>query len=121
MGRDRRVFARTRIYGKVETMILDREGKETGIGAKGELFDISAGGMSFFLRISQRKNVRSLYGRRIQMTLPSIGGSVVRLAGIILAIRSQPVVGNEYTVHVRFSKVLEPNVLRDLVEAGKDQ
>jgi len=120
MGRDRRIFNRERIHGRVATVLLDREGKETGVGAKGELFDISAGGISFFLRISQKKNVRLLFGRKIRLVLASMIAKSLNLTGTILAIKSQPVVGNEYSVHVRFDKVLEPDVLRSLIDAGKE-
>jgi hypothetical protein len=121
MGRDRRVFERVRIIGRVAMSLLDKDGKETGIGAKGDLFDISAGGVAFFLRISQKKNARLLFGRQVSVTMASAGTSVFTITGIILAIRSQPVVGNEYSVHVQFSRVLDQTELKNLVDMGKEQ
>jgi hypothetical protein len=121
MGRDRRVFERIRVAGRVAMSLLDKDGKETGIGAKGDLFDISAGGVAFFLRISQKKNARLLFGRKVSVTIASAQASVFTLTGIVLAVRSQPVVGNEYSVHVRFSRVVDQNELKNFVDMGKEQ
>ena len=121
MGRERRVFGRIRIAGRVAMSLLDKDGKETGIGAKGELFDISAGGVAFFLRISQKKNARLLFGRKVHLTMASKIIPEFSMTGIILAVRSQPVVGNEYSVHVRFGRVLDQNELKGLADAGKEK
>jgi CRP-like cAMP-binding protein len=121
MGRDRRVFERVHITGRVSMSLLDKNGSETGIGAKGDLFDISTGGVAFFLRVSQKKNARLLFGRRVKVTMASAVSSVFTTAGIILAVRSQPVVGNEYSVHVRFSRVLEPDELKGIVAGNTEQ
>ncbi len=118
MGRERRVFERVRISGKVAIAFLDREGRDTGMGAKGDLVDISASGASFFLRISQKKTARLFYGRRVRVTLSSAFVSTFSITGIVLAVRSQPVVGNEYSVHIRFSRVLEEAELQNLLASG---
>jgi hypothetical protein len=89
--------------------------------SKGDLFDISAGGVAFFLRISQKKNARLLFGRKVNVTMASTGTSVFTITGHVMAIRSQPVVGNEYSVHVRFSRVLDQIELKSLVDTGKEQ
>jgi CRP-like cAMP-binding protein len=121
LGRDRRIFERVRITGRVAMALLDKGGKDTGIGAKGDLFDISAGGISFFLRISQKKNARLLYGRKARVTMASAVSPMFTITGDILAVRSQPVVGNEYSVHMRFTRVLEPHELKNIIAADKEQ
>ena len=121
MGRDRRVFERVRIAGRVAMSLLDKNGKETGIGATGELFDLSAGGVAFFLRISQKKNARLLFGKKVHLTMASTVIPNFIMTGNILAVRSQPVVGNEYSVHVRFNRVLDQNELKNLLDAGKEK
>jgi CRP-like cAMP-binding protein len=119
LGRDRRTLERKRIQGKTAMSLLDKDRKNTGVGAKGELFDISVGGLSFFLRISQKKNARLLLGRKVRMTLPLSEERSFNVTGTILAVRSQPVVGNEYSVHIRFDKELSPNDLLELLNVGK--
>ena len=119
MGRDRRMFERLRISGKVEMVLLDGEGKDTGIGAKGDLFDISADGISYFLRISKKSNVRLLFGRNVGLTMTSTLASRFSITGTVLAVRSQPVVGNEYAVSVQFNRVLSQNQLKDLIISAR--
>ena len=121
MGRDRREFERFLIKGRVGMSLLDNDGKETGVGAKGELFDISIGGVGFFLRISQKKNTRSLLGRRVRITMASTVAQEFSTSGTVLAVRSQPVVGNEYSAHVQFDRVLDQNQLKELVAAGSQK
>lgn len=115
MGRDRRIFDRVPIDGKMDMALLDREGKDTGIGAKGELFDISVGGVSFSLRISQKKNARLLFGRNVSVTMTSTLASRFTITGVILAVCSQDTVGNEYSVSVQFSRVLAQKELKNLM------
>ncbi len=120
VGRDRRVLERKRLSGRVAMALLDKEGKDTGIGAKGELYDISIGGISFFLRVSQKKNARLLLGRKVRLKLPAPAEKTFTITGVIQAVRSQPVVGNEYSVHIRFARDLTPGELKDLLQAGRE-
>ena len=117
MGRDRRVFQRVQIAGRVEMVLL--EGKGTRIGAKGDLFDISAGGVSFSLRISQKNNARLLFGRKVGLSLTSAGSSRLSITGVILALRSQPAIGNEYSVSVQFNRQLTQKELKDLIVSAQ--
>ncbi len=120
LGRDRRTLERKRIRGRTAMSLLDKDRKNTGVGAKGELFDISVGGLSFFLRISQKKNARLLLGRKVRMALPLSGERSFHVMGTILAVRSQPVVGNEYSVHICFDKELSPRDLLELLNVSKE-
>ena len=107
-GKDRRAHKRYQTSGRVSNMLLDGRGKDTGITSKGDLFDISAGGLSFFLRISQKKNARLLLGRKIRVTLPttSISRKPRVVQGTIIAVRGRQALENEYSVHVKFDSVL---------------
>ena len=116
INRDRRMYERVRIPGIVKMVLFDREGKNTGIGAKGDFFDISAGGASFHLCISSKKNARLLFGRNVGLWMvTSASASQFNMTGMVLAVRSQPVVGNEYSVSVRFSRTLTQKELNSLI------
>ena len=114
-GQDRREYERYRLEGRISMALLDRDGKEVGVGAKGDLFDISAGGVAFFLRISQKKNARLLFGRKVRLAISS--KTSFSITGEIVAVRSQPVVGNEYSVHVCFSQVLDEGKVHALISS----
>ena len=117
-GSCRRMFERLRISGIVKMHVFDKEGKDSGIVAKGELFDISVGGISFYLRISRKSNARMLLGKAVGLTIESAPGSRFNITGTVKAARSQPIVGNEYAVSVSFSRLLVQKELKDLVSSS---
>ena len=116
-GHDRREHDRYRRDCRVAMVLLDKDEQETGIGAKGDLFDISVGGAAFFLRISQKKNARLLFGRKVCLTISSETATELIVNGEIVAVRSQPVVGNEFTVHVRFMQLLSEDEIQVFIRA----
>jgi hypothetical protein len=120
-GRDRRVHARCRISGQVKMVLFDRKGNNTGITARGDLFDISAGGASFFLRISQKNNARLLLGRNVVLSIFSTPAQHFNIPGTVRAVRSQPVIGNEYAVSVQFGRELSQRELKDLIQTGRER
>jgi CRP-like cAMP-binding protein len=121
-GRDRRGDERISITGRVTTILLDRYGKDTGISSKGDLTDISAGGVSFFIHISQKKNARLLLGRTVRVVLPTesiLSGKVFNTEGVIVAVRSHRVMHNEYSAHVSFDQPLSKNDLQGILKIKK--
>jgi CRP-like cAMP-binding protein len=121
-GKDRRDNERMSISGRITTILLDRYGKDTGIASKGDLTDISAGGVSFFIHISQKKNARLLLGRSVRIVLPTesvLSGKVFSAEGVIVAVRSHRVMHNEYSAHVSFDQPLGKNDLQGIINVGK--
>ncbi len=103
----RRRFERKKVSGRTAIVILDKTGRETGIGAKGDLFDLSKGGVSFCLRISQKKNAILLFGKKIRITIPAgIRKPALLRTGVIVAVRGHHLVSNEYSLHVDFDQQL---------------
>jgi hypothetical protein len=121
-GRDRRGDERIPLSGRITTILLDRYGKDTGIASKGDLTDISTGGVSFFIHISQKKNARLLLGRTVRVVMPTesiLSGRVFSAEGVIVAIRSHRVMHNEYSAHVRFDQLLGKNDLQGILNVKK--
>lgn len=116
IGRECRVFERFRIDGRVMLTLLDKAGKRTGIRAKkGDLFDISAGGVSLHLLFPLKKYARLFFGRKVRLAMELPTGSMFTMTGIILALRIQPYAGRLYTVNVRFSRILHQDELKNFV------
>lgn len=103
----RRRHYRNKISGRTAIELLDKNGSGTGRGAKGDLYDISKGGVSCSLHVSKKHNAFKLFGKRIRALIPSGNQtkSVLR-TGIIVAVRGFHVVQNEYSVHIQFDKLL---------------
>jgi hypothetical protein len=88
----------------------------TGVSTKGDLSDISAGGVSFFIRISKKENSRMLLGRSVRVLLPGseTAGKIAERQGVIMAVRGYHAMENEYSVHVRFDTEMHHHELQRL-------
>ena len=119
-GKDRRQAKRYKIAGRVSNVLLDDKGQDTGITSKGDLFDISAGGVSFFLRISQKKNAKLLLGRGIKVSIPteSTPSRQIAVVGTMIAVRGHQAMENEYSVHVRFNDDLAGSEVQAIIKAS---
>lgn len=116
-GIDRRQEERHNISGRLRTVILDSEGRNTGVSATVEMGDISRGGTSYLARIARKENVRLLLGRKVRIQFPVSETESMGVSGDIMAVRSVYAVENEYSVHVRFDENLTNNQLRQILES----
>lgn len=117
----RRRYERKKLSGRASATLLDKMGKETDVSFKGDLFDISRGGVSFCVRVSKKKNAGMLFGKKITISIPS--GNVTAKkqqthVGRIIAVKGHHIVGNEYSLHVEFEKELSHEELRKALEHG---
>ena len=104
---DRRALKRIKLSGKVQIQLLNRSGEPIGKSFKGELSDISVGGLSFEIRISKEETARLLLGRRISIafnTSKSMSGQKIDRSGIIVGVYPFPF--EDYSIHVKFDKML---------------
>jgi len=109
---DRRALKRVKLSGKGQIQLLNRSGEPIGKSFKGELSDISVGGMSFEIRISKEETARLLLGRRISIafnTSKSRPGQMIDKSGIIVGVYPFPF--EDYSIHVRFDKMLSQSVV----------
>lgn len=107
--RSRRRFERKSVSGRVAFRVLDKKGKETGEKLKGDLYDISCGGISFCVRFSRKKNAGKLFGNKIEVCLPSMSDGKVSdgyQRGSVVAVRGHHIMSNEYSVHIQFDTQL---------------
>ncbi len=120
---DRRMFNRQQIEGMAATTLLDNRGKGIGTVFTAELVDISEGGISFLVPISQKVNARLLLGRKIQLKFQGkfASGEDIILAGDILAIKSHETNENDYSLHMKFDNLLGKKKLYDIVMAMREE
>lgn len=116
---DRRVHKRYQISGRVITTLVDNRGRSIETNSMAELCDISEGGLSFLLRISQKENGRLLLGRKMQVKLPmeEKDGDSITLGGEILAVKNIYAVEQEYSLHMKFDSLIDRRQLQDIVTA----
>jgi CRP-like cAMP-binding protein len=112
---ERRRYARFKVSGEIATLILDDKNKPVAGPFRGHLKDISAGGVCYFIKCSKKSSARRLLGRsaQFQMSFPKDGGHMtVKTKGLIVAVHY--CFFNDYSVHVRFSKLVPEDQIRQL-------
>jgi CRP-like cAMP-binding protein len=90
------------------TALLEPIGKSF----KGELSDISVGGLSFEIRISKEETARLLLGRRISIAFnisKRRPGQMIDRSGIIVGVYPFPF--EDYSIHVKFDKMLDQSAI----------
>lgn len=122
LSNNRRDYQRKRVKGFVTANIQEADGRDSGVQMKGEIHDISQGGLSFTVRISQKKNARILLGRKIQVQIASSSekGKLLHRNGVLMAVRSLYSMKNEYSAHVHFNDPLSMQELRGVLDAGRE-
>ena len=111
---ERRRYARFEVSGGIITQLLDKKNKPMAEPFRGHLKDISVGGVSYFIKCPQKSSARLLLGRPAQfkISFPKDGGHLmVKTKGMIVGVSSR--FFNDYTVHVRFSRLFPENQLRE--------
>lgn len=109
---DRRALRRVKISGIGQMSILNKAGVPMAKSFKGELTDISVGGLSFEVRISKEETARLLLGRRINVkysfsqSIPAIN---IDQNGIVVGVYAYPF--EDYSIHVKFDKMLDNTVV----------
>ncbi len=120
---DRRSYKRYRITGQGTTTLLDNRQRGLGTNFIAELFDISEGGLSFLLRVTKKQSARLILGRKMLVKLSKNINSQdgIALIGDILAVKNTHNPENDYSLHMKFDKLLEKKQLHDIVVAMREE
>lgn len=100
-GMDRRTHERFKVEAKIQLHIVDDKDRILS-SFRGELTDISQGGLSFFIRITKKENSRLLLGRSIKASIPVSGSPDKILRGTVIGVQVYDLVLSDYSVHVKF-------------------
>jgi hypothetical protein len=106
-GSDRREYARYPISLLINNMVLDPYGNKGQRAVKGEMIDISRGGLSFSIRISKKENAKLLLGRQVISEILLGPGNTLRCFGRVVGVRFPEVTDQGFSVHVKFYAAME--------------
>lgn len=109
---DRRSQKRVKVSGKGMIQLLGASGKPLGRAFKGELSDISVGGLSYVIRISKKETARLLLGRKmnIKFVLPLRNSKQkIDKNGTAIGVRAHPF--DDYSIHIKFDELLDKKLL----------
>lgn len=116
---DRRCGPRYRVGGQGMIRLLYDSGQPIDPAFKGELLNLSAKGLCFSVRIPRRDTARLLLGRRMDLRfIVKTGKSPLCIdrSGSVVAV--QPMMLNDYTVHVEFDHSLGKETISELEASG---
>jgi len=119
-GLHRRRSERFSVDHKITFQTIDKDGKAGERTFRGELDNISRGGLSFFLRIVKRENRRMLFGRRLLVTVQQ-EGKKLEFIGTVAAITIHDFQDHDYSVHVAFDKQVPEDSISPLVPPVQEE
>ena len=103
----RRKYERKKLNGRASMELLSMSGGETGQVTRGNLLDISQGGIAFVLRFQHKNHALDLLGKHVKVIIrPDNSVSPLQKNGMIKAVRCHDIVGNDYSVHMEFDELL---------------
>ena len=118
INKNRREFERTAASGRLSFAVLDNNGNDTGVGANGNLLDISRGGVAFSIHSSKKKNAVGLFGRNIRVNLyAGMPSGQLNKRSVVRAVLDQELTDNEYSIHTMFSETLSSTELQRVLSA----
>lgn len=116
-GQDRRDNARYPIKVTISNMLLDHYGEPGGRRSfKGEMIDISRGGLSFSVRIASKKSAQQLLGRQVVSEIKLRGNHVLKCFGLIVGVRFQHEIVKEFSIHVKLYKELGQQQISEVLK-----
>ncbi|MFW2366414.1 MAG: cyclic nucleotide-binding domain-containing protein [Desulforhopalus sp.] len=113
-GDDRREYPRFSGSLPIRTTLLDPYGGRSKRGFKGDLVDISRGGLAFSIRIAMKNGARLLLGRQVNTDL-TLDGEIITCTGIIVGVRQKGGDDQRYSVHVKLAKHFEEKVFKKVI------
>ncbi|MFH2122429.1 MAG: cyclic nucleotide-binding domain-containing protein [Pseudomonadota bacterium] len=114
-GENRREDIRHSTQQIIVNTVLDNQDNPSQQRFKGQVEDLSLGGLSLMIRLSKKENARLLLGRRILASLPMGTDSVVECKGEIIAVSLQDYIDKNYRVHVRFDQPIGADTLKNIL------
>ncbi|PHR30132.1 MAG: hypothetical protein COA36_01745 [Desulfotalea sp.] len=120
-SQDRRGHKRHQVSGGLSITLIDRQGRNSGITAKGELMDISQGGLAYKLQLDHKGSQRQLLGRKVRVELPvwESRADPTTVIGDIVAVKTCKKFVGYFSVHIKFNSLLDAKNLYDIIQAGR--
>ncbi len=114
-GETRREDVRHPAQQIIVNTLLNGHGNGSPQKFKGQVEDISIGGLSLLIRISKKENARLLLGRGLISFLPMGAGETRERRGEIVGVTLENYVDKDYLVHVRFNEPMGATELQAIL------
>lgn len=113
---ERRTDNRLAVSGRLSFQLLDKSDKPKAKVYRGEIADISSGGLSFLVKSSRADTLFMLLGRRIQVNfqIPLRSGQHLLISEPMTVIAIQPQVFDDYSIHAKFDRRKRSRFIEDI-------
>ena len=112
---DRRERSRVQVKGTIAVQVLDNAGNPVSRSFKGEIQDISSGGLAFSNTFKKGTTAQALLGRRVALICKlSVQGVWKDLKKLGQVVGFQSHTFNEYSFNVRFDRPIPPKFVESL-------
>lgn len=110
----RRRHDRFKVDHKLTFQIVGSDGTPAERSFRGELDNISQGGLAFLMRIVKRENRWQLFGRRLLVTV-KFEETNLHFKGVVVAVTVQDLQNHDYAVHIGFDQPVAEEVIKPLI------
>lgn len=119
-GLARRAHTRFKINGIIIFSVINLEGKKVTNELRGEMADVSLGGLSFFIKTSDETQARKLLNKRLHMKfrIPVLkDGSKSERTGLIRGVIAN--MFHDYSIHIKFDELLDSSLEQVLIKEAE--
>lgn len=118
----RRKYERKKSSNRVSFTLQKDNSNGAGKSTKGDLLDISSGGLSLSFHASQKKAATALLSKNVCITIRcEISAAAISRNSIVRAIGGHDPIGNRYSMHVEFNAPLTSAELRQILTISKQK
>lgn len=106
-GDDRRMDSRHPLKMSTRHILLDPFGQKSKRSFRGDLIDLSRGGIAFTIKLANLKTAKTLLGRQILSYL-EVGGTIYpEYAGLVVGVRVYDALNQTYSIHVKLAQSID--------------
>jgi CRP-like cAMP-binding protein len=110
----RREHERKKVDNKITFQIQGEDGKVAKHSFRGELDNISLGGLSFLMRIVNREKRRALFSRHLIITVQA-DNNELQFIGVVVAVTIHDFQDHDYAIHLAFDKPVPEEIILPLI------
>lgn len=119
-SQDRRIQRRVSLPGRILLKIVNAEGEVVGKTIRGDIGDVSVGGVSFYVQTANREQAQMLLGHdlHLRFNMPPVMTEIEQI-GQVLGVKKHALAfeaKEKYSVHVKFREMLPE---KSIVEAER--
>jgi len=116
----RRRHERSAVDYNITFQVQGKDGKVDDRTFRGELDNISLGGLALLMRIVNRENRRAFFGRSLIVSV-QVDDSKLQFTGVVVAVTIQDFQNHDYAIHLAFDKPVLEEIIMPLIPRKSEE